>query len=218
MQETRRHILDILKLRGQATVDDIVEQLTARSGKQITAVTVRHHLSVLQNEGYITEPELRHRTTPGRPQNVYTLTEKAHGVFPNNYPALLVTLLEQLQQQLPTPGVNVILEGVADQMAAHMNLEGLADLATEQRLSLVVGYLNSQGYDADWEAKDDGYILHTRNCPYHHVAHESDSLCAMDLRLIATLVGSVPRRLARVSQGDESCAYLIPHSVVNAAG
>ena len=88
MQQTRRHILDILKAQGEATVDEIVEALQTRRGKQITAVTVRHHLTRLQEENLITAPQMRHRSTPGRPQHVYSLTQKAVAQFPNNYQQL----------------------------------------------------------------------------------------------------------------------------------
>ena len=81
MQETRQHILEILREIGQATVDDVVRALCERRG-EITAVTVRHHLTRLQEDGLITAPELRHRNTPGRPQHVYKLTEKAQQHFP----------------------------------------------------------------------------------------------------------------------------------------
>jgi predicted ArsR family transcriptional regulator len=208
MQETRRYILDILRERGQATVDEIVEALQRRRGKEITAVTVRHHLARLQQEALITEPELRHRTTPGRPQHLYTLTEKARDVFPNNYQQLVTQLLTQLHQQLSSPQVNVILEGVADNLAAQICIP---DVPQEERLNIIVSYLNQQGYDAYWETNEQGYILHTRNCPYHDVAHKSETLCSMDLRLISTLTGIVPRRLTRVSAGDQTCAYLIPY-------
>lgn len=206
MQETRRYILDILKEHNQATVDDIVDLLQTRRGKEITAVTVRHHLGVLQQEGLITEPELRHRSTPGRPQHVYMLTDKAQSVFPNNYQKLVSEILSQIQHQMPENGVNVILEGVADSLASQAYIP---DLPLNERLDAVTHYLNEQGYEAYWEHSDDGYVLHTRNCPYHNLATTTEALCEMDMRLIATLVGSVPRRLSRISQGDPSCAYLI---------
>lgn len=211
MQETRQRILDILKQRQQATVDDIVAQLRSQNDKHITAVTVRHHLGVLHEEGFVTEPELRHRSSPGRPQNVYMLTDKAHGLYPNNYPQLVSALLEQLEKHLPPGGINVVMEGVAENIAGsfEVNLDGLA---YDQRLDLIVSYLNERGYAATWEVGAEGYILHTRNCPYHVVAQSTESLCAMDMRLITSLVGVVPRRLSRISSGDESCAYLIPYA------
>jgi DeoR family transcriptional regulator, suf operon transcriptional repressor len=207
MQETRRFILDILRQEGQATVDRIVESLRSKYNREITAVTVRHHLNVLQQEGMITEPELRHRTTPGRPQHVYTLTDKALQIFPNNYQNLITTLIQQLQTQIPSQNINVIFEGVAEQMAYNIDL---STFDSEVRLNMVVDYLTQLGYDAYWEQGEEGVILHTRNCPYHAVAQHSDTLCSMDLRLISILVGSIPRRMARISNGDSTCAYLLP--------
>jgi predicted ArsR family transcriptional regulator len=74
----------------------------------------------------------------------------------------------------------------------------------------VVTYLNQQGYDAEWEACPQGYLLRTRNCPYRQIAGNHDELCAMDLRLITGLIGVVPRRLGRLVEHDDSCEYLIP--------
>ena len=152
MQETRRYILDILRGRRQATVDDIVGELQKRRGT-ITAVTVRHHLKLLQGADLITSSELRRRSSPGRPQYVYTLTDKAREHFANNYQRLAEGLLEELQKHLPPAGVNVILEGVADQMAQEAYIpEGeLTD-----RLNVAVDYLTDRGYEARWEQGADG--------------------------------------------------------------
>ncbi len=207
MQETRRHILDILKEYGQATVDDIVAELHKRRGKDITAVTVRHHLTRLQNENLITSPQMRHRSTPGRPQHLYTLTEKALGQYPTNYRYLADNLLQSLRQHLSSKEVNVILEDVADRMASDADIP---DVPLETRLEMVVNYLNQQGYSAHWETTDEGFVLHTSNCPYHHIAEREHTLCDMDMRLIATMLGVVPRRLSHAITGDNSCAYMIP--------
>ncbi len=206
MQETRRIILDILRRRRQATVDDIVEELQQRRGS-ITPVTVRHHLKLLQEDDLITAPELRRRSTPGRPQYVYALTDKARDQFPNNYQRLAEGLLEQLQKQLPAEGVNVILEGVADQMAEDAFIpEG--NIA--ERLDVVVEYLTDRGYEAHWEENVQGYILHTSNCPYHHISEDNPALCEMDMRLVSSLLSVVPRRITHVIDGDDTCSYLIP--------
>lgn len=207
MQETRRFILEILREHGQATVDDIVAELHNRRGK-ITAVTVRHHLIQLQKKDLITTPELRKRATPGRPQYMYALTEKAKELFPNNYQRLTAALLEQLKAHLPPDGVNVIMEGVANHMADAANIP---PLPFQKRLAMVVEYLNDNGYVASWEATTDGYMLHTLNCPYHHLNETPNSpLCDMDMRLISILLGVVPRRFSHLSTGDTSCSYFVP--------
>ena len=207
MQETRQFILDILRERGHATVDDIVDELQQRRGS-ITAVTVRHHLLRLQEEGLITSPQFKRRSSPGRPQHVYSLTEKASEYFPNNYQRLAATLIEQLGKQLPVSGVNVIFEGIAGQMACDAEIPSVP---LAQRLDLVVEYLTRQGYDASWEDGLDAFVLRTVNCPYHHINTSGNfALCEMDMRLIAALLGVVPRRIGRMAAGDTSCAYAIP--------
>lgn len=208
MQETRRQILEILRERGEATVEDIVNDLRKRRGDSITAVTVRHHLKHLQQEdNLVSEPQMRHRATPGRPQHIYTLTEKAIAAFPNNYQRLAAGLIDQMQTQLGPDHVNVILEGVADNMAHEASIpQG----SLPERLGAVVDYLNQHGYDANWEETADGYLLHTLNCPYHHLTDKTDALCHMDMRLVASLLGVVPRMQSRIAGGENRCSYLIP--------
>ncbi|MCB9454849.1 MAG: DeoR family transcriptional regulator [Anaerolineaceae bacterium] len=206
MQETRQHILEILKEHGQATVDDIVAELQQRRGA-ITAVTVRHHLNRLHEDGLITAPELRRRSTPGRPQHIYMLTEKAKDFFPDNYQPVTTALLKELSNHLPTSTINVILEATASRMAQDACIG--AD-SLPQRLDQVVEYLNQHGYDASWQPHAEGYALETANCPYHEVSEPNHVLCSMDMHFVASLLGVVPRLLSRASEGAEKCAYLIP--------
>ena len=207
MQETRRQILEILRERGEATVDDIVADLKALRGS-ITSVTVRHHLAKLQDDGMVDNPQMLHRATPGRPQHIYVLTEQGNSFFPNNYHNLATNLLQQMKQTLPEQQVNVIIEGVADTMANEANIPN--DRSLRERMDKVVEYLNKQGYDADWDIHKEGFVLNTNNCPYHDVEKHDDMLCQMDMRLIASMLGVVPCLLSRVSDGDEQCSYLIP--------
>jgi predicted ArsR family transcriptional regulator len=208
MQQTRQYILETLRERGEITVEELVQALRARINHDITAVTVRHHLDVLRAENLITAPIVRHRNTRGRPQFAYKLTQKALQQFPNNYQHLAAALLHQIKAALPEPQINVILEKVADEMVDNAEL---LDIPISARLDQVVKYLNEQGYEACWEGCSEGIILHTRNCPYHHLVGEHDELCNMDMRLIAGLTGVIPRRVAHLADAEsDSCSYLLP--------
>lgn len=207
MQETRRHIIEILKNLGSATIEQIVQELKNRRG-EITPVTVRHHLNRLQQEGFVAIPEVKHRDQPGRPQHSYTLTQRAFSMFSNNYQRLAIGLIAELKEQLPADHINVILEGVADGMASEAQI--YPNQPISERLDAVVLYLNEHGYEAEWEAQESGFILRTRNCPYHQIAHQSELTCRLDMHLVSRLLGVVPRLLSRVSDGDPACAYWIP--------
>jgi predicted ArsR family transcriptional regulator len=211
MQETRQYILDILRVKKQATVDELVGDLEKRRGTSITAVTVRHHLNELLKEQLITTAELKHRDSPGRPQHVYVLTEAAVEHFPSNYQPLVTHLLEQLTNTLPNHQINVVFEGVADRMAADA---AVPLLSLVERLNYVVNYLNEHGYNANWEQGEDGFILNTANCPYHQLSEGNRTLCEMDMRLVSSLLGIVPRLVSRISNGDSVCSYFIPDKTV----
>ncbi len=169
---------------------------------------MRHHLEILRGDGLVSAPAVRRRTTPGRPQYIYALTDKALELFPNNYRTLAEELLLQIKRTLPPREVNVILEGVADVLASGLQVN---DAPMPARLNQVIDYLTQQGYNARWESTEQGYVLHMHNCPYHHLSASHSELCEMDFHMLSSLLGGVvPRRLSRMAGGDESCAYLVP--------
>ncbi len=212
IQETRQHILEILKANDQSTVDEIVVALHQRTEKQVTAATVRHHLDVLRMNGLVEAPTVRRRDTPGRPQYVYRLTDKALDLFPANYAGLAHVLLDQIKGKLPGREVNVILEGAARQLAANTVIP---NVPMAERLNYVVDFLDTQGYTADWEHAngDGGFILRTSNCPYEKLSSVHDEVCVLDMHLLSHLLGVVPRRLGRIAEGAASCEYFVPDSV-----
>lgn len=205
MQETRSRILSILKAKGACSVDQIVDELNSIQGP-ITHVTVRHHLARLLSEGIVASEPMS-RSTPGRPQLLYKLTPHGESLFPNNFRMVVDHLICHLKDSLPADQVNVIFEGLGHRLASSAPM--MAQTMPE-RLNQVVLYLNQLGYDATWEAQADGYLLHTYNCPYHRIDHDGSTLCRMDMAMLSTMLGVVPRLARRMTDGDSSCSYFIP--------
>ncbi|GAB4475066.1 MAG: transcriptional regulator [Anaerolineae bacterium] len=203
MQKTRQKILEYLRQHGEATVSELSRELD-----NLTAVTVRHHLDVLRSEGFVAAPEPVHRDAPGRPRYVYRLTDKAKSLFSQNVGTLASMLMAEMKTALPEEQLNVIFEGIARRMAAEMS-PGAGDETLEGRLARVVAHLNSQGYEAHWEPHELGYVLHTANCPYGGVVSDHDDLCKIDMRYISGLLGTVPRRLGHLQEGEDTCSYLV---------
>ncbi len=209
MQQTRRHILEILKEQKEATIDEIVVELSDRIGK-ITAVTVRHHLEILRGDALVAAPTVRRRSAPGRPQYVYTLTERAADMFPNNYQGLASGLLDQLKTALPADKVDEILAGVAKEM---VNAAMVPDAPIEIRLDHVVAFLNSNGYTAAWSRGRDGHLLSVINCPYEQISCSNPDVCKMDKKLIEGLVGVPAERVTwRWEDEGEGCSYFVQNN------
>jgi len=76
MQVTRQKIIDMLRAHGQATVDELATEVS------LTPMAVRHHLNVLQADGLVLILRTKQRHRPGRPIQVYGLTNKARKLCP----------------------------------------------------------------------------------------------------------------------------------------
>ncbi len=201
-QQTRQAILEYLKHHGPATVDELADWV------DLNSVTVRHHLDILRREELIGDPIVRRRSTPGRPQYVYALTDKASAHFPKNYCDLAARLLEEVKASTPPDGVNALLDGVGQRLAAAAPKMSDGEPLAE-RLDRAVDFLNEHGYVANWQRSGDRYLLHTCNCPYEALAKANPELCSMDLTLTSSLLAASVERVSRVLDGAGSCSYCV---------
>ena len=202
MQVTREHILGILKEREQATVDELSQEL------DLTAVTVRHHLDILRGEGLVAAPIMHRRKSPGRPQYIYTLTQKASSFFPKRYDYLTSLILREMHSRLSPDEVNQMMKRIGEHIASQAVIPDEGNF--EARLAVTVEFLNKLGYMAHWEHHNDGdYLLHIANCPYEQVALQDHQVCTVDLTLLTRLLGVSPRRISWAAQGDHHCIYAV---------
>jgi predicted ArsR family transcriptional regulator len=202
MQSTRQEILEILKEERQATVEDLAQRL------ELTPMTIRHHLNVLQAQNMVEASKVRRSQRVGRPRLVYTLTESADEFFPHNYGKLARHLVREVKETLGGDETQAVFRRIAGRMAqeAPPPREGQG---FEDRLSEVVEFLEEQGFLVRWEKTERGYVLTNINCPYRSVTREHGEVCAMDTELMTQLLGHKPVRLSDI-QEDGACVYLIP--------
>ncbi len=202
MQETRQAILNILKERGQVTIEELRDEL------QLTPATIRHHLDILHGEGLVQTPRMRRRQTPGRPQHMYSLTERASDYFPKNYIEFADLTLREVRDRASPDEVESIVRGVARRMAADVPRPAPGE-PMSQRLDRAVSFLNQKGYLARWELAGRGYLLHLPNCPYQALVHQHREPCLMDLALLTELLGVTPQRLAALAPDEAACVYRV---------
>ncbi len=205
MQATRQRILEILKEHHTATVEELANEL------ELTPVTIRHHLDILRSEGLVQAPQVKRRDTPGRPQHVYGLTEAADAYFPKNYAGFTDMMLHEMRDQVEPEKMRSILDGVAIRMVNKAPVAAPTE-TMPQRMERIVKFLNTQGYDASWEATEGGFLLHAHNCPYHDVARENVEPCVMDASMITQMAGVAPQRVQWAFSGGDLCTYFIKNS------
>jgi len=201
MQDTRQQILEILKRRGEVTVQELSREL------KLTSVTVRHHLEILRSEGYITEPEIHRSNRPGRPRYVYRLTSTAADLFPTNYSGLAAAMLDTLKACLPPEEQQHILRETAKRM---VTAAGELPEDRDARMDRALAFMNQQGFVARWDKDEEGqYFIYISSCPYHHVAQSHAETCEIDETIIRELTDADPERTQALAARGGLCVYRI---------
>lgn len=205
-KSTRQKVLHTLLRDHRCTVNELAEAV------EINPISVRHHLSRLQAEGLVTAEEERHGV--GRPRQVFFLTEAGMEQFPTRYLRLTIRLLEQLKESLPSKMVDQLFSQMAadlvEEYARSANMQGLN---IEQRLELVHELLREEGFDLEWEKRENQYFIREVNCPYLHVGQNHPEVCRIDQTLISTVLDMPTEKVKCILDGDNQCTYVVPEII-----
>jgi len=204
MQITRQRIVDFLRKQNQATV----EELTKVVG--LTHMAVRHHLNILQEEGLVEIATTRRTNKPGRPVQIYVLTNQAEKLYPQDYLRLSDLLLEEITCQLGPDGIATVCNNIAERLLQEApTFEKRQPQAFEDRLDEVVGFLKEKGFVAKWEVEDGQYVIHHIACPYRQLASRHQEICLLDEVLIGSMLQLTPQRICCIANEDERCTYCL---------
>jgi predicted ArsR family transcriptional regulator len=207
MQPTRQKIVELLKERGRATVEELADAVG------LTQMAVRHHLNVLQAENLVATSSVRRKSHPGRPQQLYALTEAANELFPEEYYHLADYLLDEVKVSLGKAGLDELLRRIASRMAAEAPPMRPGQ-RLEEHLDRVVQFLGQKGFTARWEVAGDKTIfIRMLTCPYRQVTREHNEVCHLDMQIIKEMLNVDPVQLTCMANGDEYCTYRISQLV-----
>jgi DeoR family suf operon transcriptional repressor len=202
-KNTRQKVLHTLLKNHRCTINELAEVV------EINPISVRHHISRLQAEGLVDSEEEKHGV--GRPRQVYFLTESGLEQFPTRYLRLTIRLLEQLKENLPSKMVDQLFSQMAsdlvEEYAQTANMQGLT---IEQRLEMVDDLLREEGFDLEWEKKDDQIFIREVNCPYLHVGQNHPEVCMIDQTLISSVLDLPAEKVKCILDGDNQCTYVVP--------
>jgi predicted ArsR family transcriptional regulator len=203
IKNTRQKVLHTLLRNHRCTIIELAEVV------EINPISVRHHISRLQAEGLVASEEERHGV--GRPRQVYFLTEAGMEQFPTRYLRLTIRLLEQLKENLPPKMVDQLFSQMAaDLVEEYTSTAKMQGLTIEQRLEMVHELLREEGFDLEWEKKQNQYFIREVNCPYLHVGQNHPEVCMIDQTLISTVLDLPAEKVKCILDGDNQCTYVVP--------
>jgi predicted ArsR family transcriptional regulator len=187
VDSTRTKILDILRRRREATVDDLTRAL------ELAPATVRRHLDILQRDGYVTVRPVRRET--GRPHYAFSITEAGEELFPQHYVRITNRLIDEIMDLAPadTSGrsgrelAGVIFERMAQRLARAYSPRVNGPTLAE-RLRQATQLLAGEGMTLEVEERQGEFLLLGRSCPCQRLAERDIDVCAHDRKLLSELL------------------------------
>jgi len=204
-RKTRDEIIDILRERGECTVNELAEVAG------ITPVSVRHHLTSLQAAQLVSYVQERHGV--GRPRMVFSLTPKAMEQFPTRYLRLTNRLLHHLKDIVPAEKIADLMYQVANSMADEY-AQSLNRLSPEARLEELQELLNEEGFSVQIDTEGKDVLIHELNCPYLQVGQEHPEICLIDETFLARALDMPVERIRCQMQGDDRCTFVVRASML----
>lgn len=198
----RRAVLYALRRRGEATAEQLAEQL----GMSVSGA--RQHLSALVAAGLVDATEVPRPATRGRRALCYRPTPASDGLFPKAYGELTNELLGYVVDQDPA-----MLDELFARRRERRTEAARGRLASQPTIDAQVAelarILDEDGYLASYEEIDPGHFrVVEHNCAIWAVAQRYGQACTSELEFIrAVLPEAHVERTHHMIGGANRCAY-----------
>jgi predicted ArsR family transcriptional regulator len=200
--ETRKAILKALKQNGSETIASLVSKLN------ISSEGVRLQLVQLERDGLIIRDTERNSSGGGRPAIKVRLTSKGETLFPKQYDALTIEVIDTVAKQLGLDAMKTVLSTMAEARVREWEWR-LSGLSLEERVEALKDlYITNDQY-MDVEHSGETIRLIERNCPFHDVAIQRPVLCSVTLSTLTRLLGYRVVREKSFQNGDGCCVFRV---------
>jgi predicted ArsR family transcriptional regulator len=200
MKSTRDRILQTILRHPRLSTIELAEAVG------INPISVRHHLTNLQDESLVTADEERHGV--GRPRLVYYLTENGLEKFPTRYLRLTTRILTQMKDKFSQPMVSEMFKELAAGIASE-HADQLKGLKIEERLEVMKELLAEEGFVVEWEKQGSQYLIHEITCPYLQIGQSHPEVCTVDQTLISTMLALPANKIQCILSGANHCTYVV---------
>jgi predicted ArsR family transcriptional regulator len=200
---SRDRFLARLKLRGPQTAATLATDLG------ITGEAARQQLFKLAAEGLV------EASAPpcgvGRPAQIWQLTEKGSSRFPDTHAEVTVQLIRGIRAQLGEKALDRLLAARAGDSVANYRkaLVGAKNLG--ECVRRLAEARSREGYMAECQAVEGGYLLIENHCPICLAATECQGFCRSEQEVFQKVLGRevTVERVEHILGGDRRCVYRI---------
>jgi len=197
MPSTRQQIISMLQAKKQLSSQEISHAL------QLTPANIRHHLSILIDEGVVEVASQRKKHGKGRPVQVFSLTRE---IASHNLDGLASALLDELKNGYQNNSLNQLFSNIALRLAPP----GISTPhSLTQHLYVTVQKLNDLHYQARWEAHADAPRIFLEHCPYAAILPAHPELCLIDKNLLEKLLDHPVNQMAKLDRDKHGTLFCL---------
>jgi predicted ArsR family transcriptional regulator len=195
--------LKLLKTRGSQSSAVLAKELG------ITIEGARFQLTRMAEEGLV--ESVQEAKGVGRPSQIWSITLKGSEHFPDKHAAFSGQLLESMKELLEPEQMNSII-ALREKKANEKYREALKDIPNlEEKIARLAELRNSDGYLAEWDKEEGGFILIENHCPICAAAQRCADLCEAEMNTFKEIFGEevTVERVDHIIAGARRCAYRI---------
>jgi DeoR family suf operon transcriptional repressor len=200
---TRETTLTLLLRQGQASASSLADTLG------ISVQAMRRHLRSLEDDELVEASPTP--TGPGRPSNLWRLTQKGHQHFPDGSENFALGLLESMAATLsPEVMADLLRQQALEKATLYRKQLGNAPL--EQRVRALVNLRLKEGYVSDMKPAPSGlgWCVSEFLCSVQRIAEEYPAICDQALQLIRhTFPDCLVERVHWRLESGHSCGFSI---------
>lgn len=193
----------LIKTRGPMPLVALAEAL------QLTTEGARHQLQRLAAEGLVqATAAVKGR---GRPQQIWSLTEKGEARFPDTHADLSLRLINTIRDTLGESALQKVIDAQQQHSARKYTQELKPITSLQERVQALAGIRNREGYMATCKTDDEGFLLIENHCPICTAAKACQGFCKAELETFKEVLGkhAKVKRIDHIVQGARRCAYRI---------
>ncbi|SHL25610.1 transcriptional regulator [Chitinophaga jiangningensis] len=193
----------ILKTKGPLPLQALADALG------VTTEGARFQLHRLAAEGLVqAATAVKGR---GRPQQIWSLTDKGQAKFPDTHADLTVRLINSIRDTLGESALEAVIKSQQQNSIRKYNTELKQYPALKDKVAALAGIRNSEGYMAECIEDEQGLLLVENHCPICAAAKSCQNFCKAELEAFQSVLGKevIVNRIDHIVQGARRCAYRI---------
>lgn len=175
----------------------------------LTTMGIRQHLQTMEDEGLVNFSDIRVKV--GRPTRHWSLTAEGHRRFADSHGDLAVSVIDSIESLFGEAGLKKVIAQREEKTLQHYR-DAIKDCHNLKAKLETLAYLReSEGYMAELQEVDNGFLLIENHCPICQAAKRCPMLCESEKNIFHTVLGDNYQitREEHIIEGQRRCIYRV---------